>query len=66
MTQHLVVLNLRPRLRGLIQESLQKLSEFLDEHELLVFRYALDALFVDQFKFNPNQNRTLIEGHISL
>ena len=65
LTQHLVILNFRPRLRGLIQESLQKLSEFLNEHKLLILSDALDARFVNQFEFDPYKDRAFIKAHIS-
>ena len=66
LSQHLVILNLGPRLRGLLHESLQKLSEFLQKHKLLDFCNFLDSLLVDQFEFNPNQDSALVEAHISL
>ena len=53
-------------MRGLVHESLQKLSEFLQKHELLDFCNFLDSLLVDQFEFNPDQDSALVEAHISL
>ena len=64
LAQHLVVLLLGPGLRRLIQEALQKLSEFLYEGELLAFRGGLDAVVVEEFEFGPDENCALVEAHI--
>ena len=53
----LVVLRFRPRLRrctALVEETLQELSEFLYQCELLILRRCLNSLVVEQFEFGPD------------